>query len=254
LRIAGSFFAVGWRLDPTARQGEMRVNLAASSLLEQCIVEQLFLLTRTETAPLPAPKFVILEEFLVAAEIRALEHYVLANRSSFAPSRVIGSNGTGAVRLQSRRSLVFMEIAKHRQVFEPRLRHFLPFVFQRLSRPSFTPTQVEMQLTVSRNGDFFRPHNDQSKSHPRIKTREITFIYYFHREPRSFTGGDLVLYGGRHAGRDCGWAWEKILRVPLVRNSLVFFPSDVLHEVSLVSCEEEAFESGRFTLNGWVHR
>jgi SM-20-related protein len=35
-------------------------------------------------------------------------------------------------------------------------------------------------------------------------------------------------------------------------NSILFFPSYVLHEVLPIRCPSGAFADGRFTLNGWV--
>jgi Rps23 Pro-64 3,4-dihydroxylase Tpa1-like proline 4-hydroxylase len=48
-------------------------------------------------------------------------------------------------------------------------------------------------VTASTDGSYFRPHTDQGKS-AIDATRKLTYVYYFNREPRGFTGGDLRIY------------------------------------------------------------
>ena len=66
---------------------------------------------------------------------------------------------------------------------------------------------------------------------------------YFHRAPRPFVGGDLLLHDAGRAG-----AFSRIEPLP---GSIVFFPSGCLHEITPVACGAE-FGDGRFTVQGWV--
>jgi len=38
------------------------------------------------------------------------------------------------------------------------------------------------------------------------------------------------------------------------QNQVVFFPSDLLHEIMSVRCPSGLFVDRRFTVNGWLHR
>src|SRR5262249_43819742 len=106
------------------------------------------------------------------------------------------------------------------------------------------------QLTASNDGDFFRPHNDNTQAD--APSRAVTFVYFFHREPKRFAGGELLLYD---------WRLENDYPAPVAlrktispeQNTIVFFSSECLHEVRRVTCPTRAFADSRFTLNGWIH-
>ena len=75
-------------------------------------------------------------------------------------------------------------------------------------------------------------------------------MYWFHREPRRFCGGDLLLYDRNDdTGDFTAAAFSRI--VPL-RNSIIFFPSSALHQVTQVQCETNNFGDGRWAVNGHV--
>ena len=65
---------------------------------------------------------------------------------------------------------------------------------------------------------------------------------------RPFAGGDLLLHDAGRAGGGPAGAFSRI--DPLC-DSIVFFPSDCLHEVTPVACGA-GFGDGRFTVNGWI--
>ena len=111
--------------------------------------------------------------------------------------------------------------------------------------------EFESQLTASNDGDYFRVHNDNSQAN--WPSREITYVYFFHREPRAFSGGELVLYNScEDSGVPEPVAARK--RITPEQNTIVFFNSSVLHEVTPVRCPSQRFADSRFTLNGWLHR
>ncbi len=76
-----------------------------------------------------------------------------------------------------------------------------------------------------REGSFFIPHLDTFTSANRAEQqtdRVVTMVYYFHIQPRRFTGGALALYPFARG--------EPILLDP-ADNRLIAFPSFALHEV-----------------------
>ena len=68
-------------------------------------------------------------------------------------------------------------------------------------------------------------------------------VYYFHRQPRCFTGGRLRLF-------DLGG--ERSIDIEPVHDSLLVFPSYARHEVETISCPDGAFADGRFAVNMWL--
>lgn len=95
--------------------------------------------------------------------------------------------------------------------------------------------RIELQITASNDGDYFRMHLDGGPDY----TREITFVYFLHGEPRRFSGGELRI--GDRTVTPCG-------------DTLVLFPSCSVHEVLPVYVASGAFADSRFTVNGWIHR
>ena len=79
---------------------------------------------------------------------------------------------------------------------------------------------------------------------------ECDRLYFFHPEPRRFSGGDLLLYDADAETNAC--PFKAFSRIVPLRNSIVFFPSRALHQVAPVTCDTDDFESGRFVVNGHV--
>ncbi|MEV6734530.1 2OG-Fe(II) oxygenase [Streptomyces sp. NPDC051364] len=87
----------------------------------------------------------------------------------------------------------------------------------------------------------------------RTATRLISFIYYLHRSPRPFTGGQLRVYDTL-ATPEAVHAAASFRDIERVHNSIIFFPSaGVFHEVLPVTCPSRRPEDGRISCNGWIH-
>jgi Rps23 Pro-64 3,4-dihydroxylase Tpa1-like proline 4-hydroxylase len=101
--------------------------------------------------------------------------------------------------------------------------------------------RIEHQITAYREGDRYGVHRDDEGREP--AGRALTYVFYFHRSPKAFVGGELVLVddeGTQHV-------------LPPRNDSVVFFPSSWRHEVRSVSGPVE-FADCRFTVNGWLWR
>jgi Rps23 Pro-64 3,4-dihydroxylase Tpa1-like proline 4-hydroxylase len=195
---------------------------------------------------------VLLDEFLPPAELQALTQYVLQKEMEFQISEVVspGLPG-GTVDFESRRSRVLMELGPHYDVLMNRLRTALPGVLRKLGHPSFEVTRVEAQVTASNDGDYFHWHCDNGVDE--IARREITFVYFFHREPKPFRGGELRIYDSRL--EDGGYRpTEHYRAVVPEQNQAVMFLSSLTHEITPVETPSRVFADSRFTVNGWFHR
>lgn len=199
----------------------------------------------------------LLEEFFAPAEVTQLWTYAMDRQADFVASEVVTDSDSRRDD-EFRRSHVLFDIAEIYPLVTERVLHVLPHVMDRLGLAPFRIRDIELQVTVSNDGEWFKAHRDSDGGHGGpVSDRELTFVYYCHREPHVFTGGELRMYGpfmdvaqeGNHASvRD-----NSILITP-VQNSIVFFPSHYLHEVMPTYCPSGRFEDSRLTYNGWLHR
>jgi hypothetical protein len=143
-----------------------------------------------------------------------------------------------------RRSTVIYDhqIAGVAAALEQAIRLRLPEVRTALKIPAFDIGSFEIQLTSHNDGEYYKWHTDNGTRD--TANRVITFVYYFHGQPKKFRGGQLIIYQPEK---------EPTVIEP-ENDSVVFFSSHTRHEVNTVACPSERFEDGRFTLNGWIRR
>jgi Rps23 Pro-64 3,4-dihydroxylase Tpa1-like proline 4-hydroxylase len=195
---------------------------------------------------------VVLDEFLAPGELQQVSRYALAHENDFRISEVISPGVTGVViDAEYRRSRVLMDLGRPAEVILDRIQSALPRVLEKLGMDPFPITRVESQITASNHGDFFRHHSDNAEEE--IASRQLTYVYFFHREPKAFEGGELRLYDAyRENG---GWfSTGSYKAVVPEQNQIAFFPSSLLHEITPVVCPSQSFADSRFTVNGWLHR
>ena len=193
-------------------------------------------------------------DFLPKRELHALRKYVLDHEGDFTPSTVISEGPDSASDPSYRKSLVLYNLGEYTSVIQDRLLNLLPNVLTAFNREAFPISNVDIQVTASNDGDFFKVHQDNSSEDPvDIHRREISFVYYFHTEPKAFTGGQLKLYNSENG--EVQAAKKKTAQTITPRqNALVLFPSSYDHEVLPVRCPSRKFVSSRFTVNGWIIR
>ena len=199
--------------------------------------------------------FVRLTDFLPPASRDRLLRDVLAAGERFVPAR-IRVNGTMVLNRKAREALVLDKdepvTRDVRSWFLPKVRAVLPEVLRRLRMDDLDPGASKrkwlfiLDVAVYLNGGFGLAHRDNGVREKNLHPF-VSCVYYFHRAPRSFVGGDLLLHdAGR--GRGAG----TFSRIEPLCNSIVFLPSDCLHEITPVACGAE-FGDGRFSINVWIH-
>jgi len=203
-------------------------------------------------AVLPA-KCVVLDEFLSPSELSNLTRFVLDHEADFNASAVVshaeGGDVSGVVNYDHRRSRVLMDLAQHEDVMLDRIKSVLPMVLEKLGMKEFAITGVEAQVTASNDGDFFHFHRDNGSA--RVASRHLTFVYFFHREPRQFEGGELRIHDS-HLKDGVYVSDNRYQAIVPQQNQIVFFPCELLHEITPVTCASQCFADSRFTLNGWL--
>lgn len=196
--------------------------------------------------------YVVLDEFLAPQEVAALTQFTLEHESDFQTSEVYSpSVEKGVINHDFRRSRVLMELGEQQDMILARIKSALPQVLDKLGMKEFTIADVEAQITASNDGDFFHLHDDNGSEG--VAARHLTFVYFFHREPRQFEGGDLRIHdshleNGRYLSNG---TYQTI--VPQ-QNQIVFFPCELQHEITSVRCPSQLFTDSRFTLNGWLRQ
>jgi Rps23 Pro-64 3,4-dihydroxylase Tpa1-like proline 4-hydroxylase len=198
---------------------------------------------------LPA-RCVVLDEFLAPQELEKLTQFTLDHEANFQASEVVSPHSEGGVvNHEHRSSRVLMDVGKQQDLIVNRIKSVLPQVLEKLGMEEFAITDVEVQITASNDGDFFHFHSDNG-SDP-VASRSLTFVYFFHREPRGFEGGELRIHDARldHGSYVSDGTYQTI--VPQ-QNQIVFFACELLHEVTAVKCASKLFGDSRFTLNGWL--
>jgi len=186
----------------------------------------------------------MIDDFLPAAEWRTLLERVLASEAQFVAS------GTHDRRVDYRQSLVLNPPDALVQPVVARVRHAMPHVLPALRIPAITTGIIEAQVTASVDGSFFGVHNDAGND--QVRKRHLTYVYYFHRQPKAFSGGDLRVYddilrNGKLARADTFSVVEP------QHNRIVFFWARAMHEVLRVDIASRAFADARFTVNGWIN-
>lgn len=193
----------------------------------------------------------LLEEFFAPAEMSALWAFAMSREADFVASEVIGQEQEARRDTDVRRSRVLFDVSEVHPMITDRLMNVLPYVLSRLEMTAFPVREIELQVTASNDSGWFRAHHDSG--HGAVNSRELTFVYYCHREPRSFSGGQLRMYGPVDDA-DSSQAQSSATTITPVQNSIVFFPSHYLHEVLPTHCESRQFADSRLTFNGWLHR
>lgn len=240
---------------PRGQAAEVRSGLNGSSVPQAVNLDSRSS-PQSSVAVMEAPEIlpaacVVLNEFLSPAELETLVNYTLAKESEFQVSEVISPDVGGGVDFEYRRSRVLHDLGPHREVVVSRVQAVLPRILEQLSHEPFAITRVEAQITASNDGDFFRWHTDNGEDE--IAGREVTFVYFFHREPKQFQGGELRLYDSRWQNGTYRPQASYRTIVPQ-QNQAVLFLSSLAHEITPIDCPSGTFADSRFTLNGWLHR
>ena len=163
----------------------------------------------------------------IIAEIQYLEKYQVFKRSTeFGGPGTAYSNGiplkeASGVHLdtiyEDRSQSDILEI--NRKIFKSNLEDYHS-VFRYISKSNKDSTK----LHIYNEGDHYKDHTDDCV---------ITCISWFYKEPKSFTGGDLIL--------------ENSLHLPCLNNAMVVFPSILYHQVTPV------VGAGRYSMSQFLY-
>jgi len=207
------------------------------------------------------PPYAQLTGFLEPALHRALLDWVAARQDDFAAATVTKGKAGQGTRLDPavRVALKLGELGPLREDLSERFLAALPMIMAAVGSRGPEPRSLELELTAYGHGAHFRPHLDIPIGEGRNplgarkgEDRVISAVYYFHNQPKRFSGGLLRLY---RFGVDPSAAnGGDSVAIEPKDNSLLVFPSWAQHQVERVHCPDGAFKDFRFAVNCWFCR
>jgi SM-20-related protein len=145
-----------------------------------------------------------------------------------------------------RQALTLDDLGPLRDELEAYAQQWLPDVRDTLGVPPFDVAEMDLTLVAYGDGAFYGRHIDTYTGAAAAGEvpRQLTFVCYFFREPKAFTGGALRLFDlfGRES-----------IDIEPEAGLMTAFSSWTPHEVLPASCPSGAFEDFRFAVNIWVH-
>lgn len=192
--------------------------------------------------------FMRIADFLPSCEHDAVLNVAREREGDFEPLRVARPETAGGMTIEHdrsfRRQLGINRVPELAAIVGPALRAVLPRMFRQLGIEPFHVDDIECNVSVCLDGDFASRHADRVAG-----AQRISFLYYFHRTPRRFSGGDLLLYdvpadGPRRRVR------HEFTRIVPHDNVLVAFPAERWHEITRVDSRSAEFIDGRFAAAG----
>ena len=207
----------------------------------------------TPVGPLPPHR--LLRDWLPAHHHATLLEWVLSEEARFEPTTVV-SGDREVVAPEHRLSSRLPKFGPLKGTFVERVWETMPLLFEGAGTRPFEPGRVEVEIAAHNDGAHFFAHTDIPIGNRRRdlagKTtydRVVSAVYYFHSEPKAFSGGELRIH---RFGGD-GEPGQYVDIVP-ENNSLLVFPAWATHEVLRVSCPSRHFADSRFAVNCWLHR
>jgi SM-20-related protein len=193
-----------------------------------------------------------IDEFLDPAEAENVMQECLDLQRAYAPGRVFDGLTSTAIRPEHRNNEVLyiervMGAAPERSaVLAAMKRAIWTDEYRALWHQGYLIFDVinystHHECVISRCGDgqYFRKHQDIRRDH--ITYRLVTIVYFIHRAPRSFSGGNLVIWNG-----------DDSLRFTPEHNRAIVFPSFAMHEVEPTHMQSPEWNEGRFSINYWI--
>ncbi|MES2494666.1 MAG: 2OG-Fe(II) oxygenase [Pseudomonadota bacterium] len=193
------------------------------------------------------PSYRRIADFMGPAMVQRLLALVIERKDRFVPTTV-GNGDGGHVNPDIRASLLLRDFGDLRPELEARFAAALEESVRHLRLSPVRLHSLELELVAHNDGAFYSEHIDTFTARPDAQSdRALTGVYYFHRNPRGFDGGELRL----HAIAPAADGTRAFIDIAPERDMFILFPSWVPHEVRRVSCPSGAFADSRFALNCW---
>ncbi len=199
----------------------------------------------------PAPVITI-DHFLDKEEREYFWCKAMASEKSFEKAGM-GYGDTPVIDCSRRDTEVLKLDGKEKKTLREKIDSQVEGLFEHLQWESKPVKKIEVKLTAHTQGGFFQIHQDRYPRDPGVcESRQLSWVCYFHAQPKRYRGGDLVLFDSSCQRKNHQCNTLNYTRYVPKDNQLVFFPSCFFHAVTPVSLMQAGFESSRFALVGHV--
>jgi predicted 2-oxoglutarate/Fe(II)-dependent dioxygenase YbiX len=193
------------------------------------------------------PPYLVIGSFLEEDTVAGLLDFALGHEHSFEPTKV-GRASPKTIKPKIRVSLGMRDLGPFKPILKSKMLALVPDLVAKLKTPAVNTPQLELQLVAHGDGAFYKRHIDTHTVPDRESIRVLSGVYYFHSHPKAFTGGALRLYAIGDP------AMATFVDIEPEHNTLLVFPSWIIHEVMPVSCPSHRFVDSRFAINCWIYR
>ncbi|NIA71363.1 hypothetical protein HBA54_22460 [Pelagibius litoralis] len=184
-----------------------------------------------------------IDDVLLTTTVDKILAYAKRNEKAFRPSKVLDGIVT-----ETRKSISHEPFKAYGKIVIDLLHQNFETICWSLDVAQFEISKIECQMTFHRDGEYFKIHKDNRGLVTR--SRCLSYVYYFHDEPKRYSGGELYLYRDDPESNKL----DKTSRLEMIpkRNRIVFFRSNVYHEVAKVECPTTGLSGARGTIAGWI--
>lgn len=194
---------------------------------------------------LPTP-YLRVTDFLPSRQAEKLLTAIIRREKEFEPSEPSFEKGT-------RQALALRSNLRFLDHFLERLKLMLPSARQAVFG-EFEVADIEILVAAYGDGGFFKAHRDDGATV--MSPRRLSYVYYLHRQPRPFEGGDLVIYDvptatERPSPNEAKASTSYSVIMP-EHNSIIIWPASAIHEITPVICPFKKFADSRFGVTGHI--
>ncbi|MDN3644930.1 2OG-Fe(II) oxygenase [Pontixanthobacter aestiaquae] len=174
--------------------------------------------------------------------------FAIANEDGFETTMTSYSDGSEAVDTNFRTSKRFVgKLGDIGREYRAAFVEIMPKLFEAAGVPMVENPLLENELIATGDGGSLAKHIDTLTLDNRDDVeseRILSTVYYFHRQPRKFSGGEIEIHplDGRADPKP----------VEPRHGRLIVFPAFAPHSVRGLTVPSRRFEDGRFSLNCWV--
>ncbi|WP_444995381.1 2OG-Fe(II) oxygenase [Aliikangiella sp. IMCC44359] len=190
---------------------------------------------------------VVIDDFLTSESINLILEHVLAHKNDFRKANIDSNNPYYAP--NKRATMVLDELAQYKNLFADFWANNFDSICEMLGISSFKMKTGEMKITNHINGGFFQTHADNTTLFGDSK-RVISWLYYFCRQPKQFSGGDLFAFDTDVENQF--YKEGKFTKIEAKHNRFIAMPSCYYHAVSPVIMPSGDFEDGRMAVAGHI--
>jgi Rps23 Pro-64 3,4-dihydroxylase Tpa1-like proline 4-hydroxylase len=197
------------------------------------------------------PKYSVFDDFLPVTLCNDLLEFALANERDFHPTKIVRGGAMQIDPAFRRSSWCKAGLGPHKAAVKAAIHAHLDEILPSLGVPGFAIARTELELTAHGDKAFYKTHIDTHTGAQRAQEphyRVVSLVYYFYREPKGFSGGEIALHP---FGMDDE---ANVQVVEPLHNRLLAFPAITQHEVRKVSCPSGNFADSRFAINCWLHK